>query len=230
MPGLTTYQAIGVVPEGHPQHAGPYTNGGSKHRLSGDDLILAVGLDLVKPIYTHGGTTSRSFRSPRSLHCAQVPITVEVPAPPPSCSTVWSATACSGWPRGPGLSGARCCARLLAGTRTRGNFGPLELAAAVTAAAPSARRLRPSTPEPTSSPSCRSGRRERAGAPLDLQRSGDDGVRCAGRDRCGPCPTRSARLGRMVGDGGLAMTLAESRRWPRLQLPGDRGRCSTMQP
>jgi acetolactate synthase-1/2/3 large subunit len=50
-PVLCTYQASGVVPDGHPLAAGLFTNGASERGLLEQaDLILGVGLDPVEPI------------------------------------------------------------------------------------------------------------------------------------------------------------------------------------
>jgi acetolactate synthase-1/2/3 large subunit len=50
-PVLCTYQASGVVPDGHPLVAGLFTNGTSERGLLEQaDLILGVGLDPVEPI------------------------------------------------------------------------------------------------------------------------------------------------------------------------------------
>jgi acetolactate synthase-1/2/3 large subunit len=50
-PVLCTYQAKGLVPDGHPLAAGLFTNGASERGLLEQaDLILGVGLDPVEPI------------------------------------------------------------------------------------------------------------------------------------------------------------------------------------
>ena len=160
-PVLTTYQAIGVVPEGHPQLAGLFTSGVIEASLLFEaDLIVTIGFDQVEPMPTAWRYDVPVVAISEVAACATLaPITVEVLGP---LATMLErvvvdqvrrlATTTPVQPRSPRPR------RVLAGTST-GDFGPLELAAAVAAAAPAGdhrhRRRRRALPWR----SCRSGRR-----------------------------------------------------------------------
>ncbi len=217
-PVLTTYQAIGVVPEGHPQQAGLYTNGAIEASIIGDcDLILAVGLDLVEPMFTPWRYDKPVVSISEITACStQVPITVEVLGPLAVMLDRVVGTSVSGWPVGSGSAVLAAARAALGGSRT-GNFGPLELASAVAAAAPAQATatvdagahflaVMPFWP---------------ASAPLRLLIS--NGLATMGFAVPAAIGAALARPGLpvvcMVGDGGLAMTLAELETVARLQLP-----------
>ena len=82
-PVLTTYQAMGVVPEGHPQQAGLYTSGSIEAAvIEQADLVIAVGLDQVEPMpfpWRYDVPVVSVSEVPASA--TLVPITVEVLGP-----------------------------------------------------------------------------------------------------------------------------------------------------
>ncbi len=217
-PVLTTYQAIGVIPEGHPQQAGLYTNGAVEAAILGEaDLILAVGLDQVEPMpyrwrYDVPVVSVSDLASCSTL----VPITVEVVGPLATMLDRVVATTSSGWRRDSGASALAAARAALAGSST-GTFGPLELAATVVAAAPAHvtatvdagahfLAVMPFWP---------------ASAPLRLLIS--NGLATMGFALPAAIAAALARPGLpvvcMVGDGGLAMTLAELETVARWNLP-----------
>ncbi|MGZ4792623.1 MAG: thiamine pyrophosphate-binding protein [Ilumatobacteraceae bacterium] len=217
-PVLTTYQAIGVVPEGHPQQAGLYTNGAIEASIIGDcDLVLAVGLDLVEPMFTPWRYDKPVVSISEVTACStQVPITVEVLGSLPVMLERVVGASVSGWPAGSGATVLAAARAALAASST-GNFGPLELASAVAAAAPSRATatvdagahflaVMPFWP---------------ASAPLRVLIS--NGLATMGFAVPAAIGAALARPGLpvvcMVGDGGLAMTLAELETIARLQLP-----------
>ena len=217
-PVLTTYQAIGVVPEGHPQLAGLYTSGAVEAPiLSECDLVLAVGLDQVEPMPSPWRYDVPVVSVSEIAACSTlVPITVEVLGPLPSMLDRVTATVRCRWPSGSGATALATARAALAGTST-GGFGPLELAATVAAAAPAHATatvdagahflaIMPFWP---------------ATAPLRLLIS--NGLATMGFALPAAIAAALARPGLpvvcMVGDGGLAMTLAELETLARLQLP-----------
>lgn len=219
-PVLTTYQAIGVLPEGHPQLAGLYTGGAiERPLLDAADLLLAVGLDTVEPIPTawpDRPTIAVGAQPPASTFVA---VDVALDASPAAglralvergdrAPVEWAPTAGAD-----ALAAAR--AALAAGPAT--GFGPLELVRAVAAAAP---------PDVTVTVD--------AGAhflavmpywpvrePLGLLIS--NGLATMGFALPAAIGAGLARPGRPVlcltGDGGLGMTLAELETLARLRLP-----------
>lgn len=217
-PVLTTYQAIGVIPEGHPQHAGLYTNGAVEAAiLSEADLILAVGLDQVEPMPFPWRYEVPVVSISEVAACSTlVPIAVEVVGPLPTMLDRVVAATSSGWRHDSGAS-ALADARAALTDSSTGTFGPLELAAAVAAAAPAQAMatvdagahflaVMPFWP---------------ASAPLRLLIS--NGLATMGFALPAAIAAALARPGVpvvcMVGDGGLAMTLAELETLARLHLP-----------
>jgi acetolactate synthase I/II/III large subunit len=217
-PALTTYQAIGVIPEGHPQLAGLFTSGAIEAPLLFEaDLILTIGFDQVEPMPTAWRYDVPVVAISEVPACATLaPLTIEVIGSLALMLDHVVTTSCTGWVSD---SGARALADVraaLAGT-SRGNFGPLELAAAVAAATPSHATatvdagahflaIMPFWP---------------ATGPLQLLIS--NGLATMGFALPAAIAAALARPGRpvvcMVGDGGLAMTLAELETLARLQLP-----------
>ena len=217
-PVLTTYQAIGVVPEGHPQLAGLYTNGAIEAAVLDDcDLILAVGLDQVEPMFSPWRYDKPVVSISEITACSTLlPIEVEVLGPLPVMLDRVVGASVSGWPAGSGAAALAHARAALAATST-GNFGPLELATAVAAAAPTQATatvdagahflaVMPFWP---------------AAAPLRVLIS--NGLATMGFAVPAAIGAALARPGLpvvcMVGDGGLAMTLAELETIARLQLP-----------
>ena len=136
-PALTTYQALGVVPEGHPQQAGLYTSGAVEAAIIGEcDLVLAVGLDQVEPMPSPWRYDVPVVSVSEVGACATlVPISIEVLGPlAPTLDRVVG-TSTSAWPAGSGAA-ALAKARAALSASSTGTFGPLELASAVAAAAP----------------------------------------------------------------------------------------------
>ncbi len=217
-PALTTYQAIGVIPEGHPQLAGLFTSGIIEAPLLFEsDLILTIGFDQVEPMPTAWRYDVPVVAISESAACATLaPITVEVIGPLTPMLDHVVTSSCSGWRPESGalvLGDARAA---LAGSSS-GNFGPLELAVAVAVAAPTHAiatvdagahflAIMPFWP---------------ATEPLQLLIS--NGLATMGFALPAAIAAALARPGRpvvcMVGDGGLAMTLAELETLARLQLP-----------
>jgi acetolactate synthase I/II/III large subunit len=217
-PVLTTYQAAGVVPEGHPQLAGLFTSGVIESLLLNDaDLIVTIGFDQVEPMPTAWRYDVPVVAISEMVACATLaPITIEVLGPlAPSLDRVIT-TKCAGWRHDSGALALALARSVLAGT-TAGNFGPLELAAAVAAAAP-----------PGTIATVDAGAHFLAIMPFwpatePLQVLISNGLATMGFALPAAIAAALARPGRpvvcMVGDGGLAMTLAELETLARLQLP-----------
>jgi acetolactate synthase-1/2/3 large subunit len=216
-PVLTTYQAIGVIPEGHPQLAGMFTSGLIEAPLLYEsDLIVTIGFDQVEPMPTAWRYDVPVVALSEVRACATLaPITIEVLGPLASTLDRVLTTACAGWRHDSGALALSEARATLAGT-TAGNFGPLELAASVAAAAPSQAiatvdagahflAIMPFWP---------------AREPLQLLIS--NGLATMGFALPAAIAAALARPDRpvvcMVGDGGLAMTLAELETLARLQL------------
>jgi acetolactate synthase-1/2/3 large subunit len=217
-PVLTTYQAIGVVPEGHPQLAGMFTSGTIESTLLFQaDLIVTIGFDQVEPMPTPWRYDVPVIAISEVAAVATLaPITIEVLGPLASTLDRVVTTACSGWSSNAGAAALRDARALLAGTAL-GNFGPLELAAAVAAAAP-----------PNALATVDAGAHFLAIMPFwparePLQLLISNGLATMGFAVPAAIAAALARPGRpvicMVGDGGLAMTLAELETLARLQLP-----------
>ncbi len=217
-PVLTTYQALGVIPEGHPQQAGLFTSGAIEASLLFEaDLILTIGFDQVEPMPTSWRYEVPVVAISERPACATLaPISIEVIGPLATMLDRVILTKCSGWSPDSGAQALADARAVLAATTT-GSFGPLELAAAVVAAAPARAiatvdagahflAIMPFWP---------------AVAPLQLLIS--NGLATMGFALPAAIAAALARPGRpvvcMVGDGGLAMTLAELETLARLQLP-----------
>ena len=218
-PVLTTYQALGVIPEGHPQLAGLFTSGAIESAVLDDcDLVLAIGFDQVEPMPFPWRYADMPVVSVSEMPaCATLaPITVEVVGPLPAMLSRVSAGAMCRWPEGAGAAALQAARAALAAT-SRGGFGPLELATAVIAGAPAGTiatvdagahflAVMPFWP---------------ATEPLQLLIS--NGLATMGFAVPAAIAAALARPGTpvacMVGDGGLAMTLAELETLARLQLP-----------
>ncbi|MBK5331365.1 MAG: thiamine pyrophosphate-binding protein [Ilumatobacteraceae bacterium] len=217
-PVLTTYQALGVIPEGHPQQAGLFTSGVIEAPVLREaDLILAIGFDQVEPMPFRWRYDVPVVSVSEVTACATlVPISVEVVGSLASMLERVVVQACSGWKPDAGAAALAVARATLRATST-GNFGPLELAAEVVSAAPSQTiatvdagahflAIMPFWP---------------AAAPLQLLIS--NGLATMGFALPAAIAAALARPGQpvvcMVGDGGLAMTLAELETLARLKLP-----------
>ena len=217
-PVLTTYQAIGVIPEGHPQHAGLFTNAAIESAILDEaDLILTVGLDQVEPMpYAWRYRVPVVAVSATTACATLVPITVEVVGPLHTMLDRVISTTSAGWPADSGAAALAAARAALAGSSS-GTFGPLELAGAVVGAAP---------PQVTATVDAGAHFLAvmpfwPAAAPLRLLIS--NGLATMGFALPAAIAAALARPGLpvvcMVGDGGLAMTLAELETLARLRLP-----------
>jgi len=217
-PVLTTYQAIGVVPEGHPQQAGLFTSGLIESSLLFQaDLVVAIGFDQVEPMPTPWRYDVPVVSISEVSACATLmPISTEVIGPLVSVLDRVITRECTGWQPD---SGARALvdARSVLAATTAGEFGPLELVEAVVDAVPQHTiatvdagahflAIMPFWP---------------AVAPLQVLIS--NGLATMGFAVPAAIAAALANPGRavvcMVGDGGLAMTLAELETIARLRLP-----------
>ncbi len=216
-PVLTTYQAAGVLPDGHRQLAGLYTSGA----IEGDllrraDLVIAIGLDTVEPMpapwrYDAPLITIDSGPPPSTFLPATVALRgdlTQLLLGLTARSSEWEADAGAGV-----LAGVR---DQLVATSAAG-FGPIDLASAVARCTPDSATatvdagadflaIMPFWPTP---------------APLRLLIS--NGLATMGFAVPAAIGAALARPGApvvcMVGDGGLGMTLAELETIARLQLP-----------
>jgi len=102
-PVLTTYQAIGLLPEGHPQQAGLFTSGRIESTLLCEaDLVVAIGFDQVEPMPT-------SWRydvpvvsmSEVAANATLMPISVEVIGDLAPLLDRILTKCCGGWPAPP---------------------------------------------------------------------------------------------------------------------------------
>ncbi|HEY7627580.1 MAG TPA: thiamine pyrophosphate-dependent enzyme, partial [Ilumatobacteraceae bacterium] len=217
-PILTTYQALGVVAEGHPQQAGLFTSGVIESALIEQcDLVLAVGLDQVEPMpFRWRYDVPVVSVSERPACSTLVPITVEVIGPLVAMLDRVVGSSVSAWPTGSGAAALAAARETLAATSS-GTFGPLELARRVAAKAPADAiatvdagahflAIMPFWP---------------AATPLQLLIS--NGLATMGFALPAAIGAALARPARpivcLVGDGGLAMTLAELETVARLSLP-----------
>jgi len=218
-PVLTTYQAAGVLPEGHSQLAGLYTGGIIEDRvLDLADLILTVGLDTVEPIPAPWRQTvpvvSIDVAAPASTF---VPAVVALRTPS-LADTLEQVTTGAGheWAPDAGAS-AMAEARAALLECSCGTFGPLELSNAVARHAPKGTiatvdagahflAVMPFWPAMTANSLLIS-----------------NGLATMGFALPAAIGAALARPGHpvvcMTGDGGLGMTLAELETVARLELP-----------
>jgi acetolactate synthase-1/2/3 large subunit len=217
-PVLTTYQAIGVVPEGHPQLAGLFTSGLIETSLLYEaDLIVTIGFDQVEPMRPAWRYDVPVVAISEVAACATLaPITVEVLGPLAASMARVITTKCAGWSHDAGATALAHARRDLSSTTT-GDFGPLELAAAVASAVP-----------PGVTATVDAGAHFLSIMPFwpavePLQLLISNGLATMGFALPAAIAAALARPGRpvvcMVGDGGLAMTLAELETLARLELP-----------
>jgi acetolactate synthase-1/2/3 large subunit len=217
-PVLTTYQALGVLPEGHPQLAGLYTSGVIESPvIAAGDLVIAVGLDQVEPMPFAWRYDVPVVSIADVPACATlVPITVEVVGPLAATLASVTASAGSEWPVGAGAAALAQARAVLRATST-GTFGPLELAAAVAESVP-----------PSATATVDAGAHFLAVMPFwpsesPLQLLISNGLATMGFAVPAAIGAALARPDRpvvcMVGDGGLAMTLGELETIARLRVP-----------
>ena len=217
-PVLTTYQAAGVIPEGHPQLAGLYTSGAVEASILGDcDLVLAIGLDQVEPMPSPWRYDVPVVSVSEVAACSTlVPIEVEVVGRLSVMLDRVTATATCRWPDGSGAAALAARARRAGGHQHRwlrptgtccrcsGSYSAQ--ATATVDAGAHFLAVMPFWP---------------ATAPLRLLIS--NGLATMGFALPAAIAAALARPGLpvvcMVGDGGLAMTLAELETLARLQLP-----------
>lgn len=217
-PVLTTYQAIGVLPDGHPQLAGLYTSGViERPLLSQSDLIVTVGLDTVEPMPTPWGYDAPVIAI-SGVPSASTFVRADVALAGPIAGLLADLAAGThhDWPADAGAAELRRVRAALAGP-TGSSFGPVDLALAVA-------RNTPASATATVD----------AGAhflaimphwpirrPMGLLIS--NGLATMGFALPAAIGAALARPGEpvvcMVGDGGLGMTLAELETVARLRLP-----------
>ncbi len=215
-PALSTYQGVGVVPGDHRLNAGLFTNGASERPiLKQADLIVTVGLDMVEPIpadWTYSAPVL-SF-SPTPTTDAYLPIAVEV-AGPLADTMAGLPIGDHGWPDDAGQTHR---GSVLAQLRGRASgFAPTDLVETLLAQLPETAittvdagahflAIMPFHP---------------AAAPGDLLIS--NGLATMGYAVPAAIGASLACPGRpvvaFVGDGGLAMSMAELETIVRLQLP-----------
>jgi acetolactate synthase-1/2/3 large subunit len=217
-PVLVTYQAIGLLPEGHPQAAGLYTNGAiERDLLSRADLVVTVGLDTVEPMPTPWGLDAPvltiSNEHPVSTF---VPTTLELVGPLADVLADLAGSAAHRWEHDAGASALRQARTALSAAKL-GTFGPVELATTVARLTPAGATatvdagahflaIMPFWPVPS---------------PLGLLIS--NGLATMGFSLPAAIGAALARpdtpIVCLVGDGGLGMTLAELETVARLRLP-----------
>ena len=217
-PVFTTYQAVGLLPDGHPQLAGLYTSGAIERALLSEaDLVVALGLDTVEPMPTPWG-----YDTPVLSITASPPASTFVPADLELTGRVVALVAelaghsSHGWPADAGVT-AFGRARAALGDVSGSGFGPVELTLAVAGAVPSG-----------ATATVDAGAHFLAIMPF-WKPSGvrrlliSNGLATMGFALPAAIGAALARPGDpvvcMVGDGGLGMTLAELETVARLRLP-----------
>jgi acetolactate synthase-1/2/3 large subunit len=222
-PILTTYQALGVVPEGHPQQAGLYTGGVIESALiDAADLVIAVGLDQVEPMPFPWRYDVPVVSVGEAPACATlVPISVEVLGPlVPTLQRVLGDVSRRGWDERAGSQALAQARAALRATRTDA-FGPLDVVSAVLAAAPAGVTAGMTATVDAGAHFLAILPFWPATRPLQLLIS--NGLATMGFALPSAIGAALARPGEpvvcLVGDGGLAMTLAELETLARLQLP-----------
>jgi acetolactate synthase I/II/III large subunit len=217
-PVLTTYQAAGLLPDGHPQLAGLYTSGAIEGSLlSSADVIITIGLDTVEPMpnpwaYAAHAVVVRDVAAASTF----VPAQVDVAGPLLDSLSRCIPSMQHQWRSDDGSAVLADMRSQLSGT-SAGTFGPVELAMAVARCAPEQATatvdagahflaIMPFWPTP---------------APRRLLIS--NGLATMGFAVPAAIGAALARPGSpvacMVGDGGLGMTLAELETIVRLKLP-----------
>lgn len=222
-PVLTTYQAAGVLPDGHPQLAGSYTGGALEQPLlDAADLVLAVGLDTVEPIPAPWSATvpvlSIDVAPPASSYLP-TSLAVEDASIGSTLGRVVGAPA-PGWPVGAGARArevARSTLATVGSARRPGALGPVEVARTVAGRTP-----------PTATATVDAGAHFLAVMPFwpasgPLRLLISNGLATMGFALPAAVGAALARPGTpvvcLVGDGGLGMTLAELETIARLGLP-----------
>ena len=218
-PVLTTYQAAGLLPEGHRQLGGLYTGGIIENSvLDAADLIITVGLDTVEPIPSPWRQTvpviSIDAAAPASTFVPVI-VALRTASLADSLQRVTTGTSHEWDPEaGASAIGDARAALLECGG---GTFGPLELSIAVAGLAPTGATatvdagahflaIMPFWPAMTANSLLIS-----------------NGLATMGFALPAAIGAALARPGRpvvcMTGDGGLGMTLAELETVARMKLP-----------
>lgn len=218
-PVLTTYQAAGLLPAGHPSWAGLYTSGAIERAIiDRADLVVTIGLDPVEPMpapwYGDAPVVALDAVPPASTFVPAVHRTIGPLAD--SLGALVAALSDHDWPADAGRS-ERARTHDLLRSCTAGTFGPVELVEAVAEVAPAgvsttvdagAHFLAVMPFWPTL-------------APHRLLIS--NGLATMGFSVPAAIGVAIARPGEpvlaFVGDGGLSMTLAELETIARYRLP-----------
>ena len=217
-PVLTTYQAVGVVPEGHPQLAGLFTSGLIETSLLFEaDLIVTIGFDQVEPMPAAWRYEVPVVALSEVAACATlVPITIEVVGP--LADDAGASVITTRVPDGLTIPARRAVER-------RARWLPPPPAAS---ARSSSRRPLPQLRHEQAIATVDAGAHFLSMMPFwpatePLQLLISNGLATMGFALPAAIAAALARPGRpvvcMVGDGGLAMTLAELETLARLRLP-----------
>lgn len=216
-PVFTTYQANGALPTEHPQNAGLFTNARSERPLFEQaDLIVTLGFDPVEPMpgaWTYDAPVVSIAASATAEPYA--PIAVEVVGSIDELAARLLDTTLTRW--SPGSGAAHRESVRVALRAVRADLGPIELVAAVNAARPDAVTT-----------TVDAGAHFLAVMPFWETTAPDqllisNGLATMGYAIPAAIGAALARPGRpvlaFVGDGGMAMTLAELETIARLDLP-----------
>jgi acetolactate synthase-1/2/3 large subunit len=217
-PVLTTYQAVGLVPTEGPLHAGLFTNGAIERPvLDAADLIVTVGLDDVEPIPAPWACAAPVVRiSAAAQNGGYLPATVELTGDVAGLAGSLLEGP-HGWAAGEAVSFRRAARALIRSCEPgSGSLGPVAVVDAAIATVPAGATvtvdagahflaIMPLWP---------------VGTPFELLIS--NGLATMGFALPAAIGAAIARPGRpavaLVGDGGLAMTMAELETLARLDL------------
>ena len=137
-PVLTTYQAGGLLPDGHPQLAGMFTNGVvERNVLDHADLVIAIGFDTVEPmpapwLYPMPVIEVTDTEPVAEFFSAESRIVGRID----TAAAALAELVRSSWPADAGAEALRVLRRSFV-TAANAAFGPLELVATVAQTAPS---------------------------------------------------------------------------------------------
>ena len=120
-PVLSTYQAAGILPEGHPQLGGLYTNGIIESALLNQaDLVIAIGFDQVEPMPSPWRYQVPVVSVSDVPACStQTPVAVEVIGPLAEMLHCLVSTGATTWSATAGTDALRGCSRRARGDERR---------------------------------------------------------------------------------------------------------------